>query len=92
MFYQLPNGHAIEMSLDKYLDMSDEEFNAFVARQPLGDSIENPWIGSILEKAPPEEVGDNDFDDFIDQHLKELPDISNYEKIEDFDTPDDEDY
>jgi hypothetical protein len=49
MLYSLPNGKVIELSLDQYLDMSDEEFEYLLSIN-YGESIENPFFGSILEK------------------------------------------
>jgi len=50
MLYQLPSGRAIEISVDQYLDMSDAELDYLNANYS-GDSIENPWVGSMLSKA-----------------------------------------
>jgi hypothetical protein len=57
MFYQLPNGKVIEMTVEQYLDMTDEELEYLIAFN-YGDHLENPWIGSVLNKAEPEQISD----------------------------------
>lgn len=52
MIYQLPSGRAIELSLEQYLDMSDAELDYMNANY-YGDSIEDPWFGSVISKLPP---------------------------------------
>jgi len=77
MFYQLPNGKVIEMSLDQYLDLSDEDFDAIISYN-LGHDLDDPFFGSILEKP-----GSMILDEDIDEFESELPDISNDEKLND---------
>lgn len=48
MFYNLPNGKVIEISVEQYLEMSDEEFEYLLSIN-FGDNIENPFFGSVLE-------------------------------------------
>ena len=48
MFYNLPNGKVIEISVEQYLEMSDEEFEYLLSIN-FGDVIENPFFGSVLE-------------------------------------------
>lgn len=55
MFYQLPNGKVIEMTLEQYLEMTDEELEYLIAYN-YGDHLENPWAGSVLNKVESEEV------------------------------------
>jgi len=57
MFYQLPNGKVIEMTVEQYLDMTDEELEYLIAYN-YGDHLENPWIGSVLNKTDKEEISD----------------------------------
>lgn len=77
MFYQLPNGKVIEMSLDQYLDLSDEDFDTIISYN-LGHDLENPFFGSILQK-PDSMILDEDIDEFE----SELPDIPDDEKLND---------
>jgi hypothetical protein len=89
MLYQLPNGRAIEMSTEKYLDMSDTELDKFLAYNQ-GETIENPFFGSTLERLPPPDISDDDFDEFLDENLIDITDLSSLEKQEDLDL--DQDY
>jgi len=48
MLYNLPNGKVIEISVEQFLDMEDEEFEYLMSIN-FGEPIENPFFGSILE-------------------------------------------
>lgn len=74
MIYQLPNGKAIEISVEQYLDMTDQELAGLNA-YPVGENIEDPWFGSVLSKLPPPDV---ELDDII---IEDLTDISLEEKL-----------
>jgi hypothetical protein len=50
MLYNLPNGKVIEISVEQYLDMTDEEFEYLLSIN-FGENIENPFFGSILQKS-----------------------------------------
>jgi hypothetical protein len=49
MLYQLPNGRTIEMSVEQYLDMTDDDFEYLIAHN-YGDELEDPFFGSVLTK------------------------------------------
>ena len=49
MLYSLPNGKVIELSVEQYLDLTNEDLEYLMAIN-YGESIENPFFGSILEK------------------------------------------
>lgn len=49
MLYNLPNGKVIELSVEQYLDLTDEEVEYLISIN-YGESIENPFFGSILER------------------------------------------
>ena len=55
MFYQLPNGKVIEMTVEQYLEMTDEELEYLIAYN-YGDHLENPWTGSVLNKIDTEDA------------------------------------
>tara|TARA_R110000787_G_scaffold284798_1_gene399020 strand:+ start:702 stop:974 length:273 start_codon:yes stop_codon:yes gene_type:complete len=50
MIYQLPNGRVIHMSLEQYLDMTDEELRELAT---LGDNftseVSDPFFQSVLK-------------------------------------------
>ncbi len=74
MIYQLSSGKAIELSVEQYLDMSDEELKYLDANN-YGESIEDPWFGSALHKMGTEEFI---LEDYI---IEDLTSISNEEKL-----------
>jgi len=45
MIYQLPTGRTIEISIDQYFDMSDDDIEYFIAYE-VGDFNENPFFAS----------------------------------------------
>jgi len=49
MLYQLPNGKVIEMSIEQYIEISDEDLEYLIAYN-YGDPLEDPWFGSVLNK------------------------------------------
>lgn len=47
MLYQLPNGKVVEMSVEQFLDLTDEDFQ-FLMCLNAGDVIENPFFGTAM--------------------------------------------
>lgn len=76
MLYQLPNGKVIEISTEQYFEMTDEELEYLIAYN-YGDTLEDPWFGSVIQKKSP--VVDED-DDYSDT-LSDLTDVTNEDKI-----------
>ena len=60
MYYQLPNGKTIYMSLEEYLDLDEIDIQNLVASN-CGDSILNPFSGSAVEKNCKQKHYDFDF-------------------------------
>lgn len=77
MIYQLPNGKVIEISLEQYIEMSDEELEYLIAYN-YGETLEDPWFGSVLSKNEP------DSSEIIEIH-PDLIDTPEDEKIDDLD-------
>lgn len=68
MLYQLPNGKVIEISTEQYLEMSDEELEYLIAYN-YGETLENPWFGSVLSERSSSRVTSEDdipLNDLID--------------------------
>lgn len=59
MQYQLPTGKVINLSVEEYLSLSDQDIQDLTASN-LGDYATSPWEGSIIKKP---------------NKLKEKPDI-----------------
>lgn len=73
MLYQLPNGRTIEMSVEQYLDMTDDDFEYLVA-QNFGDELEDPWFGSVLTKPAAPDV-------YVEPTIIDLTEITDIEKL-----------
>lgn len=52
MLYQLPDGRTVEISLEDYLDFTDEELRSLIGYTYIGDEINNPSYGSVINKSP----------------------------------------
>lgn len=73
MLYQLPNGRTIEMSVEQYLDMTDDDYQDLIA-QNYGDEIEDPWFGSVLSRP-------SIIDPMIEPPIIDLTQIPDIEKL-----------
>lgn len=68
MLYSLPNGKVIEISVEQYLDMDDEEFEYLLSIN-YGEPIEDPFFGSVIDgKSKP--VIEDDFVPPVDQAIE----------------------
>lgn len=47
MYYQLPNGKVVQMSVDEYLSLSKKDIQYLLSIN-AGDYISNPWSGSVI--------------------------------------------
>lgn len=80
MIYQLKSGRTIEMSVEQYLSMSDAELE-YLNTYSAGDSVDDPWFGSVLSKLPPADL-ELDLDEIEDESfIEDLTDISIGEKF-----------
>ena len=83
MIYQLPNGRVIHLSLEQYLDMTDDELHELAC---LGDSFTSdpvdPFFRSALHSSTTrkEKPQDGMLPEDREQRLDEIPDI---EKLQD---------
>lgn len=73
MLYQLPNGRTIELSVEQYLDMTDDDFEYLIA-QNYGDELEDPWFGSVLHKPAPPDI-------YVEPTMTDLTEITDLEKL-----------
>lgn len=76
MIYQLPSGKAIELSLEQYLDMSDSDLDNLNTYY-TGESIEDPWFGSVLTRQGQKDPLGSEEDYFIE----DLTSITNDQKL-----------
>jgi hypothetical protein len=77
MLYQLPNGKVIEISTEQYFEMTDEELQYLIAYN-YGDTLEDPWFGSVIQKNS--FAVDEDDDDFL-EIPSDLTDVTIEDKI-----------
>jgi len=79
MIINLPNGKSIEVSLEAYLRMTDDDFEYFMAAN-LGDEFRNPFESSVLlyGEAKADEVEE-------DEETEESVDPSDLDKLQDLD-------
>lgn len=74
MLYQLPNGKVIEMSVEQYLELTDEDFEYLMCIN-AGEMIEDPFFGTAVNKK---------------LSLQEIKEIALKDMAEEFDSSDDE--
>ena len=59
MLVNLPNGKTIEMSIDQYLSMTDEDFQYLVA-SGYGEEINDPFHNSYIKNGDSYYTGEED--------------------------------
>lgn len=74
MLYQLPNGKVIEMSVEQYLELTDEDFEYLMCIN-AGEMIEDPFFGTAVNKK---------------LSLQEIKEIALKDMAEEFDSSDDD--
>lgn len=89
MLYQLPNGKCIEISVEQYLRMSDEELDLYVAYN-IGEEVNDPFALSVLKYGSSAIEDDDAFDELIketliEETIEDLTDIQPEEKLYDED-------
>lgn len=72
MYYQLPNGKVVQMSVDEYLSLSDKDIQYLLSIN-AGDYISNPWTGSVITKKglTPDEELDVEEIEFYEEYFSE---------------------
>jgi hypothetical protein len=83
MLYQLKNGRCIELTVEQYLRMSDEELES-LEFTPWSMRVEDPFAISVLYYGP-SSVDEEDVDDYGEFYEEDLTDIPNEEKLTDSD-------
>ena len=80
MIINLPNGKSIEVSLEAYLRMTDEDFEYLMAIN-WGDEWFNPFEASVLVHGESKK----DEDDEQEENSEEYTDPSDLDKLQDLD-------
>jgi hypothetical protein len=71
MLYQLPNGKVINLSIEEYLDLTDEDVQYLMAID-YGEHIRDPFAGSAVENNTKEKYYDFEF---LSQDEEDISDI-----------------
>ena len=80
----MPNNRVIYMTLEEYLNLTDDEVQFLVAFE-YGTPINNAFHGSAVDtKQKPEEEEDEE-----ELENKELPEVNSLEKFQNLDSPGD---
>lgn len=85
MIYQLANGKVIHLSIEEYLQLTDDDMKLLISAN-AGESILDPFQGSVLEdnvKGKVEYI--DDLDDYsIEDISDDAYDINNESSLSDF--------
>lgn len=65
MFFQLPTGKTIYLSIDEYLNLTDSDIQYLIATNS-GDSIINPFMGSAVNRNSNEPYIKEEYDYYCD--------------------------
>lgn len=85
MLYQLPNGKCVELTIEQFLRMTDEELKGMVAFN-AGDEVNDPFALSVLRYGPHHMSEDvEDIDDYREVPLSDLTEVDLEEKLYDDD-------
>jgi hypothetical protein len=89
MLYQLPNGKCIELKVEQYAGMSDEEWNRMLKELEAanwGEEFNDPFAISVLYYGPAKSNRDEEEESYyIIEKEPDLTDISDIEKLTDSD-------
>jgi hypothetical protein len=83
MRYQLPTGIYVEISIETYLTLSDNDIQALIANNQ-GSDYDDPFAASVL-KYGEFYVDEDVYADFEDEEIKDLLSLDPNEKIMDED-------
>jgi hypothetical protein len=72
MFYQLPNNKVVEMSVEQFLELTDEDFQLLMCLD-AGDMVEDPFFGTAMGSNIPmtviKEIAEQDMLEDIDESI-----------------------
>jgi hypothetical protein len=71
MQYQLPNGKVVHLSVEEFLDLTDEDIQ-YLMSIDYGEHIRDPFTGSAVEKNTKEKYYDFDFISMDDDELNDI--------------------
>lgn len=73
MYYQLPNGKVVQMSVEEYLSLTSKDIQ-YLLSVNAGEYLPNPWSGSAISKSriSSEEEIDPEIDEEITEYSEEI--------------------
>jgi len=71
MLYQLPNGKVINLSIEEYLDLTNEDIQYLISID-FGEHIRDPFKGSAVEKNTKETIYDFEFLSSDDEDINNI--------------------
>ena len=71
MLYQLPNGKVVHLSIEEFLDLTDEDIQ-YLMSIDYGEHIRDPFTGSAVENNKREKCIDMDFLPLDDYDLDDI--------------------
>lgn len=86
MIYQLPNGRIINMSIEQYLDLSDQDIQELNClgnehTSEVGDPFHNSALKSGTRERKDKKTEESE--DYIQEHEPNLTEITDIDKLED---------
>lgn len=71
MQYQLPNGKVVHLSIEEYLDLTDEDIQ-YLMSIDYGEHIRDPFTGSAVDRNTRDKYYDFDFLNQDDEDLNDI--------------------
>jgi hypothetical protein len=71
MLYQLPNGKVVHLTIEEYLDLTDEDVQ-YLMSIDYGEHIRDPFSGSAVENNTREKYYDFEFLPGDDEELNDI--------------------
>jgi hypothetical protein len=83
MLYQLPNGKVVNLSVDEFLDLTNEDIQ-YLMSIDYGEHIRDPFKGSAVEDNTKEKIYDFDFLSLDDEDIANIAsDVDPFDDIVD---------
>ena len=71
MLYQLPNGKVVHLTIEEFLDLTDEDMQ-YLMSIDFGEHIRDPFTGSAVDKNTREKFIDTEFLPMEDYDLNDI--------------------
>jgi hypothetical protein len=71
MLYQLPNGKVVHLSIEEFLDLTDEDVQ-YLMSLDYGEYVKNPFTGSAVDNNTKEKYYDFEFLAVDDEDINDI--------------------